>query len=91
MELWTQWWVWLSVALVLGILEVLIPGFVALGFASGAAIVGVLLGVGVLTDFSMPALLVICAVISAVMYVGLRHFFKLEKGQVKYWDKDIND
>ena len=48
MQLWTQWWFWLSFAAVLGILEVVTPAFVFLGFALGAAAVGVLLMTGLL-------------------------------------------
>ena len=43
MMFWTIWWVWLCAALVLGILEVLVPGFVFLGFAIGALAVSLLL------------------------------------------------
>ena len=39
MVLWTEWWFWVSAALVLAILEVIVPGFFALGFAIGALIV----------------------------------------------------
>jgi len=35
--LWTLWWAWLGGALVLAILETLIPGYVFLGIALGAA------------------------------------------------------
>ena len=34
--LWTVWWAWLALALLFGIAEVLLPGFVFLGFAIGA-------------------------------------------------------
>ena len=33
------WWVWMAAALVLAIVEVLLPGFMLLGFAIGAAVV----------------------------------------------------
>lgn len=36
----TLWWVWVCFALVLGIAEVLLPGFIFLGFAIGAVGVG---------------------------------------------------
>jgi hypothetical protein len=35
--LWHLWWVWLAAALGLAILEILVPGFIFLGFAVGAA------------------------------------------------------
>ena len=34
--IWTIWWAWLCVAILLGIVEVLVPGFIFLGFAIGA-------------------------------------------------------
>lgn len=43
---WQLWWVWAVAGLVLGILEVLAPGYIFLGFAAGAAVVGLLLLVG---------------------------------------------
>ena len=39
----TVWWVWLAIALILGIAEVLVPGFLFLGFALGALAVSMLL------------------------------------------------
>jgi membrane protein implicated in regulation of membrane protease activity len=90
MELWSEWWAWASAALILAILEVIVPGFFALGFAIGAAFLAVmvgLLGFGVSLGWS----LVVFAVVSLIATLLLRHFFKLQKGQVKMWDTDIND
>lgn len=90
MMFWTIWWVWLCAALVLGILEVLIPGFVFLGFAIGAlAVALLLLNIGL--ALSLPVLLLIFAALSLVAWLVMRRFFALPKGQVKYFDKDIND
>lgn len=86
----TTWWVWLAAALVLGILEMLIPGFIFLGFAIGAAVVGIAL-LGPLGLLSVPAILLIFAVISLAAWLGLRKYFALPKGQVKTFDHDIND
>ena len=36
MALWQEWWVWGVAGVVLAILEVMIPGFILLGFAIGA-------------------------------------------------------
>ena len=44
--MWTIWWVWLAGALILGVLEVFVSGYILLGFAIGAAITGILLAVG---------------------------------------------
>ncbi|WP_299350219.1 hypothetical protein [uncultured Shimia sp.] len=86
----TTWWVWLASALVLAILEVLVPGFVFLGFAIGAALVGLLL-LGPAALLSVPMLLLIFAALSLVSWLLLKRFFALPKGQVKTFNHDIND
>ena len=90
MAFWSLWWVWLAGALVLGIVEMLAPGFIFLGFAIGAAGVGLLqlLGPGAL---DLPALLLIFAALSLAAWLILRRSFALPKGQVKTFDHDIND
>lgn len=87
--LWSLWWIWLAAALILAILEVLAPGFMFLGFAIGAVIVGLML----LTPFSpgLPALLAIFAVLSLVAWGGLRTAFRREDGAARHIDHDIND
>ena len=40
---------------------------------------------------SAPWALVICAALSLLAYVALRGIFGLRRGQVKVWDRDIND
>ena len=89
-DLMTTWWVWLAAALVLAILEVLAPGFVFLGFAIGAAIVGLML-LGPASLLSVPVLLLIFAALSLVTWLLLKRFFALPKGQVKTFNHDIND
>ncbi|WP_342077699.1 hypothetical protein [Yoonia sp. SS1-5] len=90
MPLWTEWWVWMSGALVLATLEVLIPGYIFLGFALGAAMMGVLILVGVSAS-GFAITLVIFAVLSLISYVIMRKVFGLRTGQVKICDTDIND
>ena len=41
--MWAAWWIWGAAAVVLAIGEVLLPSFVLLGFALGAAVVAALL------------------------------------------------
>lgn len=90
MPLWTLWWVWMSAALILATLEVLIPGYIFLGFALGAAAMGVLILLGIsATGFALT--FAIFAALSLVSYLAMRRFFRLRKGQVKVWDTDIND
>jgi len=90
MPLWTEWWVWMSGALVLATLEVLIPGYVFLGFAIGAAVMGVLILLGISAS-GFAFTLVIFAALSLAAYIGMRKVFGLQSGQVKIWDTDIND
>lgn len=93
--LWTLWWVWMALALGLGILEVLAPGFILLGFAIGAAFVGALLAIGgplggtLAGSFTMT--LVLFAVFSLLAWLLLRRTMGVRKGQVKHWDRDINE
>lgn len=90
MALWTEWWVWMSGALILATLEVLIPGYIFLGFAIGAAAMGVLILLGIsATGFALT--LVIFSVLSLISYLLMRKYFALKTGQVKIWDTDVND
>ena len=88
-EFWTVWWVWVVFGLALGVLEVLVPGFIFLGFAIGAVLVGGLVGVGALGG-SVPWLVFVFAVLSLVAWLGLRRVVGVTKVQTKLWDKDIN-
>ena len=85
-----QWWVWMSAALLLVTAEVIIPGWIFLGFAMGALVMGALLLIGV-AGLSLPITLVIFAVLSLLSYIGLRWVFGLKTGQVTLFDRDIND
>lgn len=90
MPLWSEWWVWMSAALALATLEVIVPGWIFLGFAAGALVMGVLLLIG-LTGMSMPVTLVVFALLSLGAYLLMRKIFGLRTGQVKVWDRDINE
>lgn len=90
MPLWTEWWVWMSGALILATLEVLIPGYIFLGFAIGAGVMGLLILLGV-SATGLALTLVIFAILSLISYLGMRKYFGLKTGQVKIWDTDVND
>mgnify|MGYP000862194538 FL=1 len=90
MPLWTEWWVWMSGALILATLEVLIPGYIFLGFAIGAGVMGLLILLGV-SATGLALTLVIFAVLSLISYLAMRKYFGLKTGQVKLWDTDINE
>lgn len=87
--LWTIWWAWLAGALVLGIAEVLLPGFIFLGFAIGAVVTGLLLLVPGFS-VSLPVLVLVFAALSLIAWLLLRRMFALPHGQVKHFDEDIN-
>jgi membrane protein implicated in regulation of membrane protease activity len=88
-QVWTIWWAWIVLGFGLGILEILAPGYIFLGFAIGAALTGVLVGLGLAPG--LPALILIFAVLSLVAWLVLRATLGKRAGQVKTWDRDIND
>ena len=88
--MWTVWWVWVVAGFALGVLEVIVPGFIFVGFAIGAVVTGLLILVG-LVGHSLPVLLLIFALASLAAWLALRATLGVRKGQEKIWDKDIND
>lgn len=89
--MWGLWWAWIAAGFVIGIVEVALPGFIFLGFAGGAIVVGVLLGTGVIVGESLSFLLMTFAIASVLVWGGLRLAVGKRSGQVKIWEKDIND
>lgn len=87
--LWATWWAWVAGGLVLGILEVLLPGYIFLGFAIGAVVMGIVLATGLLPLTGAWAL-VLFAVLSLLAYIGLRATSKRGHDQVKVIKHDIN-
>jgi membrane protein implicated in regulation of membrane protease activity len=90
MEIWTIWWVWVVAGVILGVLEIVIPGFVFLGFAIGAGLTGLLVLIGVAPG-NVALLALVFAVLSLVAWIGLRRAVGVTKSQVKVWKDDIND
>ncbi|MFT4148684.1 MAG: hypothetical protein QM656_00690 [Paracoccaceae bacterium] len=94
--MWSVWWVWIVAGFVLGILEVLAPGYIFLGFAIGAVIVGALLATGLLGG-SLPVLILVFALASLAGWYLLHRLFARTgegvrmRGTVKIWDRDINE
>ena len=83
------WWAWVILGFLLGILEVALPGFIFLGFAVGAVLTGIIVGLGI--SVGTTALFLIFAVSSLVAWIVLRRVVGVRQGQVKVWDRDIND
>ncbi|OYX25918.1 MAG: hypothetical protein B7Z10_04835 [Rhodobacterales bacterium 32-66-7] len=84
------WWAWVVFGFALGVLEVLVPGFIFLGFAIGAVMTGIFVGLG-LAPSGVPMLFLVFALSSLVAWLVLRRVVGVRKGQVKVWDHDIND
>lgn len=87
--IWEQWWAWVVFGCALGVLEVLAPGFIFLGFAVGAVATGVLVALG-LVGGNVALLVLVFAVLSLAGFVGFRKVVGVTKGQTKVWDEDIN-
>ncbi|MBC2834930.1 NfeD family protein [Paragemmobacter straminiformis] len=88
--LWQVWWVWIVAGFVLGGLEVMAPGYIFLGFAIGAVLTGALVGFGIFAG-GLAVLLFLFAVMSVLAWLALRRTMGVREGQVKLWDRDIND
>jgi membrane protein implicated in regulation of membrane protease activity len=89
-EIMAQWWFWLSAAVVLGIIEVLVPAFIFLGFAIGAGAMGLLLATG-LVSVSPAWSIALFAGLSLAGYGVLRVALGRTRGDVRIITKDIND
>jgi len=90
MSWFSVWWVWVVCGFALAALEVVLPGYIFLGFAIGAVLTGVLVGVGFLGG-SMPGLILVFALASLAAWLVTRKLLGSHASQVKIWDKDIND
>lgn len=86
--IWGLWWVWLAAALCLAILEVLVPGYIFLGFAIGAAVTALLVLLPL--QVGLTALLAVFAGLSLVAWVILRKLFKPTDDQTRVIHDDIN-
>ncbi len=84
------WWAWVVLGFALGVLEVLAPGYIFVGFAIGAVLTGILVGVG-LAPAGFAVLLLVFAALSVISWLVMRKIMGVRKGQVKLWDRDIND
>ncbi|MFD1795220.1 hypothetical protein FQV27_13905 [Paracoccus aurantiacus] len=88
--MWLSGWTWLIVGLVLSVLELLVPGYIFLGIAISSALVGLALLSGLFAP-SLPVLLIVIAALSGIIWLILRRVVGVRQGQVRIWDRDIND
>ena len=83
------WWIWVAAGFIIGAIEVVVPGFIFLGFAIGAVLTGALLGLNLLGS-NLFVLFLVFALASLVAWFALYKMFGLKKDQTKHWDTDIN-
>lgn len=93
MDWWTAllqiWWVWICLALVLGVIELLAPATIFLGFALAAVFMAGV--VAVFTGISAPALLALFAFLSLIAWIVLRMMFRRQTSDARIVTHDIND
>ncbi len=84
------WWVWVAGGVILGAAEVLLPGFIFLGFAAGAVLTGILVALGAFGGH-VAVMILVFALASLGAWFAMRRLLGTRVGQVKIWDRDIND
>lgn len=89
------WWVWVAAGLALAILEVIVPGYVFVGFAIGAVLTGAMIGLGLPGSGWMMAqplnTLLIFALLSLACWLTLRSLLGVRRGQSRRITRDINE
>ncbi len=83
------WWVWICAALALGVVELLAPGYIFLGFALGALAMAVV--VFVMPATNVPALLAMFAILSLIGWIILRILFRRQSSGARVVTRDINE
>lgn len=87
---WTNGWLWLSAALVIGVIEVLAPGWIFLGIAIAVGVMGLVILAGA-WPWGFAGALVATGLLSLVAWLALRRAVGVQHGQIRIWDRDIND
>lgn len=90
MHLWQEWWVWIAAGLVMAMLEVLVSGYVLMGFACGAVLTGLLIALGALGG-SVGPLVLVFALASLMCWWVLTRIFGLPQDEKKIIHHDINE
>lgn len=83
------WWVWVCIAIAFGIIEVLAPTEIFLGFAVGAGIMAILTALFTFTSTSM--ILAIFGGLSLLAWIILRVAFRRQTSGARIVTRDIND
>jgi membrane protein implicated in regulation of membrane protease activity len=83
------WWAWVCIALVLGMVELLVPGFIFLGFAIGALMMAGV--VAIFSGINIPALIALFAVLSLLAWIALRLGFRNQSSGARIVTRDVNE
>lgn len=83
------WWVWLSAALALALIELVVPTSIFLGFALGALVMTGVVAFSAITNTS--ALLTLFAALSLAAWVILKRAFKSQSSGARIVERDINE
>ncbi len=83
-------WLWIIAAVVLALVEILLPGFILLGFAIGAVVVALGLWLHLLGG-SVALMLLVWAVASGLAWWWLKRTFMKAGAKPKVWTRDINE
>jgi len=89
--LWMTWWAWIAGALILAILETVLPIFAFGGMTVGAAVIGLILALGFDFGGSLGMMLVLFGALSLVATIGIRLWFGPRRGETRIIRNDIND
>ena len=85
-----HWWVWIAAGLVIGIFELLLPGYIFMGFAIGAVLTGVFVFLNLL-QAGAPVAFAVFALLSALAWVAMRRLLGDQAGSSTVITRDIND
>lgn len=87
--MWQTWWLWVAGGVALGVVELLVPGYVFLGFAIGAVLTGALVWLGV--SGPLPVTFVLFGGLSLLSWWLMRRILGRRAGDVKIITRDINE
>lgn len=83
-------WAWIALAAVLGVMEILLPGYAFLSGAVALAVTGAMVLTGA-WPFGFPMSLVFAAVVSGLVWLALSKILPDRRGAVRVWREDINE
>lgn len=83
------WWAWLAFGLALGVVEILAPGFIFLGFALGAVAMALIVLATVPLEASLA--LALFGGLSLIAWIALRIAFRNQRSGARRIKHDIND